>query len=503
MDKSDWMKGIFFSVLASVVGAASKLAIRKSWLMEEDCDATAEAAFLAEAAAVSDDEEAGPVPASRGPLEEEEGVDQHRSSPSDQIPSCDSNVGNPNEACEAPPEDEPVGESNDTEQPSASRKRGKSIYTAVQPSSSYPSAAAASTASAQEVPEIESTPPSTTVTRRRLCCTMPQFLRLCGMCGMTFLNPILCVLAMNYASPSILAPFSGLTLVWVIVLSRPLIGESPTMSQKVASSLIVMGEVIVAMFGDHTNDQDTTISNVEASYRELPFVLYFIGLIMWMLLMTLWIASPRTSPTLQRFAWGASGGSLTGVAQCFIKDSLVVLKASKGIFRAPLYMPLFMLLGMSFSFSGLLFLTATMKRYDATYSAAMFVGSFVVSASIMSAAHYHTFEHLAGLLDYIMYPVGLCTLMVGVHILVDRGTQTTSGGRNNEEPDSGDAAQIIFAMGDGQYEPPAHPRQDGPDAEGDTKSKVLGVSDTTLTTDTQRTASTTASHVPEEMELVC
>lgn len=489
MDKSDWMKGIFFSVLASVVGAGSKLAIRKGWLMDEVREAAAEEAFMAEAA-VSDEEEAGSTTAAAASIP----------------PGSDGGppISHVAEPCETPPDDEPMPSTGDGVQQEPSRKRGKSIYTAVQPSQALsPIAGTASSpcpsvASTLEHPVIE----STAIAARRICCSMPQFLRLCGMFGMTFVNPTLCVLAMNYASPSILAPFSGLTLVWVIVLSHPLIGESPTMSQKVASSLIVLGEVMVATFGDHTNDQHTTIANVEASYRELPFVLYFVFLLLWMLLMWLWIASSHTSPTLQRFAWGASGGSTTGVAQCFIKDALVVLKASKGIFRGPWYLPLFIFLGMALSFAGLLFLTATMKRYDATYSAAMFVGSFVVSASIMSAAHYHTFENLAGVTDYIMYPLGLVTLMVGVHILVQRGTQAPLTDRNrSEEIDmSDDAVQILYAAGDRRYEPPASHLEGNNGERGDKSSKVpKNISGTDLTTDTQRTASTTES----DGELVC
>ena len=35
---SDWTKGISLSVLASVIGGASKLAIRKSWLLEQELE---------------------------------------------------------------------------------------------------------------------------------------------------------------------------------------------------------------------------------------------------------------------------------------------------------------------------------------------------------------------------------------------------------------------------------------------------------------------------------
>ena len=73
---------------------------------------------------------------------------------------------------------------------------------------------------------------------------------------------------------------------------------------------------------------------------------------------------------------------------------------------------------MATSFVGLLCLASCMKRYDATYSAAMFVVSFVMSASLMSGVHYHTFEHLSGVLNLFMYPLGLTTLFLGAFILV-------------------------------------------------------------------------------------
>ena len=77
------------------------------------------------------------------------------------------------------------------------------------------------------------------------------------MIGMTVLNPLCSVLAMRYASPSILAPFSGLTLVWIVLLSHRLIGEAPTVTQVIAAMLIVLGEVVVAVYGDHYNDAVT------------------------------------------------------------------------------------------------------------------------------------------------------------------------------------------------------------------------------------------------------
>ena len=87
-------------------------------------------------------------------------------------------------------------------------------------------------------------------------------LRVFGMIGMTLLNPLCSVLAMNYASPSILAPFSGMTLVWIVLFSQPLLGEPPSLLQIVAASLIILGEVITAVFGDHTNDEGISVHEV-------------------------------------------------------------------------------------------------------------------------------------------------------------------------------------------------------------------------------------------------
>lgn len=122
---------------------------------------------------------------------------------------------------------------------------------------------------------------------------------------------------------------------------------------------------------------------------------------------------------LRRFAWGCTGGAITGT-QNFLKDSLTIIKASNGKWPLLLYL-LISLAGIS-AFVGLLFLTACMKRFDATYASASFVGSFVVSASIMAAVHYDTFAQLSGVLNYALYPSGIIVLMIGVYLLVKEST---------------------------------------------------------------------------------
>jgi hypothetical protein len=47
---------------------------------------------------------------------------------------------------------------------------------------------------------------------------------------------------MALASPSLLAPFSGLTLVWVILFSKQMTGDLPNQTQILAAVMIIIGE---------------------------------------------------------------------------------------------------------------------------------------------------------------------------------------------------------------------------------------------------------------------
>jgi hypothetical protein len=153
------------------------------------------------------------------------------------------------------------------------------------------------------------------------------------------------------------------------------------------------------------------------SYKTPASISYFVVLAIYVGVLLYWIKTSKR-PILLRFAWGSVGGAITG-SQNFLKDSLIIVKASAEADQPyPWFFPLLVVFAAASSFIGLLLLSACMKRYDATYSAATFVGSFVVSASINAAAHYNTFSALESTLNYVLYPFGLLVLMIGVFVLV-------------------------------------------------------------------------------------
>ena len=156
--------------------------------------------------------------------------------------------------------------------------------------------------------------------------------------------------------------------------------------------------------------------------------------------------------SLRRFSWGVAGGSVAGNLN-FLKDSLTMNDAVESIrtqlqyhyyynsnsdedqrttlydvipthiqrFRIVMYMFTFCT-----AFVGLFLLVKCMKRYNAPYSSTMFVGSYVLVASLMSFVHYDTLQHLGRYkenggrnnLGYIFYPMGLLILLGGVFILM-------------------------------------------------------------------------------------
>jgi hypothetical protein len=167
----DWVKGISLSVLASIIGGASKLAIRKSWLLQSDHHRRRR-----DAAAHRGNDVVTP----RGSHSRE----SHLSSllllsPEERRELLSSSNG---------------ADSDDA----ADEVRNGGVPPRQQPPSLRDYSLLDSVSSADEVAVLFDYDP----TRRRshTACSRPWYpilLRTGGMIGMTFLNPLCCVLAMN------------------------------------------------------------------------------------------------------------------------------------------------------------------------------------------------------------------------------------------------------------------------------------------------------------------
>lgn len=247
----DWIRGVSFSVAASIIGGASKLSIRKSWLIDVDLKR------LKTATAFNIDEGEG-----CGVLVNEIAVKwTHRNPPPEYNASGDTVTHLNNDVVE-----KESAHKNSHLTPlemTAPSSRGASASVPT-PESLRQDVFSMEGGDDEELYDCQQHHDPTSIQQMK---NISWFLYISGMIGMTFLNPLCCVLAMKYASPSILAPFSGLTLVWVILFSGMCVGEHPKLSQKVACTLIVLGEVMVALFGDHTNHEWNTYEEVVSAFQ--------------------------------------------------------------------------------------------------------------------------------------------------------------------------------------------------------------------------------------------
>ena len=154
----DWIRGISYSILASIIGGASKLSIRKSWLI------TAELKQCVD---------------SNPQNENADAYDQTVTQRGNNLHNADNDRMAPLEVSRVKP----------TTAMKDSAEEENDNYFCFNPLR-------------------ESTPIISKEKTQHSRNALAWILYLIGMIGMTFLNPFFCVLAMKYANPSILAPFS-------------------------------------------------------------------------------------------------------------------------------------------------------------------------------------------------------------------------------------------------------------------------------------------------------
>jgi len=121
----------------------------------------------------------------------------------------------------------------------------------------------------------------------------------------------------------------------------------------------------------------------------------------------------------RRFAWGVAGGFSTGF-QNFVKDAITIFQLTPIVdwvrpWRLPWILYVLLLSAGVTAGGGLAILAACMKRYDVTYASGTFAGSLTLCATIMSALHYHTFDHLT---NAVLYVMGVGILIAGVGLLM-------------------------------------------------------------------------------------
>ena len=207
-----WVKGIAYYIASSIIGSASKLVIRKSWLIVNEIKPEGDGYASQEI----EDDDSDEVASLSSPYELDEGEDKEL-------------------------ESAPLHRRNSIGSFGEQSKEGEQFLGQ----------------GSNHITVVNNE--TKRIWKKELVARCYWYL---GVLGMTIVDPILIVISMYYTTPSTLAPLSGLSLVWIILFSESLTSEKPQKKQIIAAGLIILGQIIVSIFGDHTNDDAITLQDM-------------------------------------------------------------------------------------------------------------------------------------------------------------------------------------------------------------------------------------------------
>lgn len=156
----------------------------------------------------------------------------------------------------------------------------------------------------------------------------PRTIRLLGLLTVVSADPFR-ILSFGYGESKVVAPFSSLSLVWLILLANPIAGDKPSHVDIVGSLVIAGGVALVAAFGTGGGDGDddgddeflwdeddtesqlqTVVSEFNGKAQRPEFVFYLVAQAVFLLVSGVTVATGRPEKLVVKVCWGALGGVL-------------------------------------------------------------------------------------------------------------------------------------------------------------------------------------------------
>ena len=259
-------------------------------------------------------------------------------------------------------------------------------------------------------------------------------IRFAGLCTVVAADPAR-ILSFGFGNPAIVAPFSSLSLVWLILLANPIAGDKPNLTEVIGALVIASGVAVIAVFGASGNggsdDRDDefgiddegsskdrlqdVITAFSSNGQRSAFIAYITLQVIFLLIAggTVYTQSPKNLAA--KVFWGGLGGVLQGNVY-FLKaaSTMAVLD-----FGGACTMGSFWILTISFiviAATGLFINALAMRFYKATFCVCSFVGWYNVSAAAASAAFFGV--HDISTTGLVLYLVGLGLIVGGVILLI-------------------------------------------------------------------------------------
>jgi len=208
-----------------------------------------------------------------------------------------------------------------------------------------------------------------------------------GMVINTVAGPLLDMAAYSFAPQSLIAPFTGLDVVWNAALAPYVLKETLTTTRVLACTLIFCGTLLSGVFGSH--DEGTyTIETLEDKLVDWRVVIYLVSFAAWVAFN---VAFPMRRPKgdiMRGASLGLTAGTIAGNMFC-VK---VTIELIEGLIREgdwsiwTHWLPYVMIAGAAFfALSNLYFMTKGLMEYEALFMVTVYEGSNIV-VNVLSAS---------------------------------------------------------------------------------------------------------------------
>mmetsp|Transcript_14404 Transcript_14404/g.36857 ORF Transcript_14404/g.36857 Transcript_14404/m.36857 type:complete len:403 (-) Transcript_14404:86-1294(-) len=250
------------------------------------------------------------------------------------------------------------------------------------------------------------------------------------------LGPLLDMSSYAFAPQGIIAPLSGLDVVWNTLSAPCTLGESLNATLVFGCFLIASGATATSFFGSH-DDKEFSPEMLKDVFLRWQVLAYLVALMLW-LAFNITVLMPRSAaPKGQQFltgdkirglSLGMTAGSIAGNMFC-VKAFVELVQASIQHGKAEYWadwLPYVLLVGaVFFATSNLYFLTKAMREYEALFMGAVFEGSIITAACISGAI---VFDELKGLEIWqaLLYWLSLVLIVAGIAVVCRGCTQQAS-----------------------------------------------------------------------------
>jgi len=234
-------------------------------------------------------------------------------------------------------------------------------------------------------------------------------------------GPLLDMSSYAFAPQGIIAPLSGLDVVWNTLSAPWTLGESLNRTLVAGCALICAGATATTFFHSHS-DKEYTPEMLREVFMRWQLLAYLACLGLWLgfnvLVLMRRSAAPKGEPfktgdVIRGLSLGMTAGSIAGNMFC-VKAFVEIVQASiqygRGDYWAD-WLPYVLLIGaVFFATSNLYFLTKAMREYEALFMGAVFEGSIITAACISGSV---VFDELAG-----QEPWQICLYWLAVLVIV-------------------------------------------------------------------------------------